>query len=209
MHEHTATHEERRAAVRAAVVILQRARTPSAGQLVTALAEPVAWRASRLGRSKLRSANLFLFIVISLVAMYGALAAGYVMTRLASDRDEKALAIVTSADAASYPMTAMSGFSPDARGAFWQMAGSPIGVLTLAHLPPVPDGAGYELLIRHGDRWKFLGVTTPDAHGGARLVVDDPELAVAPEAIQVTLETPTGDFTVESRSVMAWPESAS
>ena len=44
----------------------------------------------------------------------------------------------------------------------------------------------------------------PDAHGNGRLIAERPELATAPEAVQITIEPSSGSSSPSGSVVASW-----
>jgi hypothetical protein len=49
--------------------------------------------------------------------------------------------------------------------------------------------------------WRQIGTLAPDARGQARLVLEDPRFARAPEGLRLTLDDATGP----DPAIVAWP----
>lgn len=119
-------------------------------------------------------------------------------------RDERALTLVTASDAQNLRLGPVPGV-PDATHARYRgAAGRSIAVLTLSNFAPPPVGETYQAWVRHGTTWRSLGTVTPDATGAARLVAEDPALAVLPDAVQVTREPAGGSAAPSATVVAAW-----
>lgn len=79
--------------------------------------------------------------------------------------------------------------------------GNPTAVLTLAHFPPAPAGHRYAAWMAQDGAWRQIGTLAPDARGQARLVLEDPRFARAPEGLRLTLDDATGP----DPAIVAWP----
>ena len=121
------------------------------------------------------------------------------------DHKSRALELTTSSDVQPIRMTAAPGVPEAAHGNYRGRPGNDLAVITLSYLPPAPTGQGYQLWARHGDRWTSLGVTQVDPSGAARLIVERPELATPPDALEVTLEPIGGSPSPTGPVVIRWP----
>jgi hypothetical protein len=214
--------DERRAAVCEALDILRQARPrprphpePVARALFPQLTRQEAglqaprWitaRRIRIGQDEVSLDRLALLIVFILVGMYGILALQFVRTQTVADRNELAVALVTAKDVAPVRLAPASGVPGAANGTYWGRVGTDVAVLALSDLPPAPEGVRYRGWVRHADRWTSLGVASPDAVGGARLIAESPDLAFPPDALQVTLEQYDVSQVPLGPRVLTWPD---
>ena len=123
----------------------------------------------------------------------------YVQSQIALDRDERALTLVTTSDLAPLRLTpAASGVPAGAHANYRSRVENSLAVLTVEALPSPPAGRTYQAWVRHAATWTSLGTFSPQPDGSARLIAENPALAVAPEAVEITVEpsaasqTPTG-----------------
>lgn len=123
-------------------------------------------------------------------------------------RDERALALVTASDAQNLRLAPAAGVPEATHARYRGRAGSPIAVLTLSNFPAPPAGQTYQAWVRHGTTWRSLGVVTPDASGAARVIAEDPALAVLPDAVQVTREPAGGSVGPGAAIVAGWTAAA-
>lgn len=214
--------DERRAAVCEALDILSQAqpqrqpppqRAPAAPALFPKLTRQEAglevphWvtgRHIRIGQAELSLDRLSLLIVFILVGMYGIMALQSVSIQTVADRNERAVALVTAKDVVPLSLAATSGSPNAANGTYWGRVGTDIAVLTLSDLPPTPADVRYRVWVQHADRWTSIGVANPDAAGSARLIAESPQLAFAPDALQVTLEPYDSSPVPMGPSVLTW-----
>jgi hypothetical protein len=166
----------------------------------------ITGRRIRIGEDEVSLDKLALLIVFALVGMYGILALQYVRTQTVADRNELAVALVTAKDVVPLRLAATSAFPGAASGTYWGRVGADIAVLTLSDLPPAPEGVRYRWWVHYADRWTSIGVASPDAAGSASLIAERPELAFAPDALQVTLEPYDGSASPIGQSVLTWPD---
>jgi RNA polymerase sigma-70 factor (ECF subfamily) len=164
-------------------------------QVATALDVPLGTAKTRIrsGLAMLR-ANLAP-LAASLLAI-GIVATGlrYLQIQREYDRDERAVALVTTSDLTPLRLVpASSDIPPEAHANYRARPGNNLAVLTAEHLPA---GAQYEAWIRHGNQWTSLGTVTTDAAGTARLIAENPTLASPPDSIEIR----AGD-----QVVLAWP----
>lgn len=164
-------------------------------------------RRIRIGQDEVSLDRLALLIVFILVGMYGILALQYVRTQTVADRNELAVALVTAKDVAPLRLAPASGVQSAATGTYWGRAGTDVAVLTLSDLPPAPDGVQYRGWVNHADRWTSLGVARPDAAGNARLIAENPDLALAPDALRLSLEPHDASRVPTGPIVLIWSRS--
>ncbi|HET8999924.1 MAG TPA: sigma-70 family RNA polymerase sigma factor [bacterium] len=107
-------------------------------------------------------------------------------------RDTRALALLTSSETVAIRLTPAPGVPAATHAVYRGQPGVTIAVLTFDKFPPAPQGHTYQAWVRHGTRWISLGTARPDVEGDARLIVEGPELAALPDAIEVTREAAGG-----------------
>jgi hypothetical protein len=131
----------------------------------------------------------------------------FVQTQITLERDQRAIAMVTTSELVPLRLTPAASADVPAR-AHANYRGKPgvdIAVLSTELLPTPSAGQTYQAWVRHGDRWTSLGTFTPNADGTAQLIAQDPALTQAPDAVEITLErggnasAPTGEV------VLVWP----
>jgi RNA polymerase sigma-70 factor, ECF subfamily len=117
----------------------------------------------------------------------------------------RALRVVTSSEVVPIRLTAAPGVSPQTHAVYRGLPGNPTAVMTFEDFAPAPAGQVYRAWARYNGQWVALGTVTPDSAGDAMLIIERPETATPPEALQVTLEpvrgspTPTGPVVVRSQ----------
>ena len=129
----------------------------------------------------------------------------YVQSQIALDRDERALTLVTTSDLAPLRLTPAAAEIPSGAHANYRgRVENSLAVLTVEALPSPPVGRAYEAWVRHATTWTSLGTFSPQPDGSARLIAENSELAVAPEAIEVTIEPSAGSQAPTGPVVLAW-----
>ncbi len=123
-------------------------------------------------------------------------------------RDEHALALVTASDTQNLRLAPVPGVPEATHARYRGASGRAIAVLTLSNFAPPPAGQTYQAWARHGATWRSLGTVVPDASGAARLVIEDPALAVLPDGLQVTREPAGGSTAPGASVVVGWTSAA-
>lgn len=118
--------------------------------------------------------------------------------------DERALDLVTSSEVTPLRLEGTPAAPAGAHATYRARPGGELAVLTLSHFPAAPAGRTYQAWIRHRGAWIPLGTARPDASGHARLIVQSAELAVAPDALQITLEPEGGSSAPTGPPLAAW-----
>jgi RNA polymerase sigma-70 factor (ECF subfamily) len=213
----TVWQEHRRAVLRSAFAELSPPQRQAVGlaffedltheQVASVLNLPLGTAKTRIrdGLQKLRGklAPLSAVLTAILLAFLGVC---YRAERMALQRDERALALVTASDAENIRLAPAPGVPADTHARYRGRTGTALAVMTLSHFAPAPAGQIYQAWVLHQGVWTSLGTVQPDAGGGARLIAEGSRLAVLPEAIQVTLEPSGGSTTPSGPIVVAWPE---
>jgi RNA polymerase sigma-70 factor (ECF subfamily) len=96
----------------------------------------------------------------SLVVLVAALGLRQRTVRLAWERDERALALVTSSDTQDLRLGAVAGVARDTHARYRGRAGAPIAVVTLSHFTPAAAGRSYQLWALRGGAWSSLATVT-------------------------------------------------
>lgn len=130
-----------------------------------------------------------------------------VQTQVVLERDQRAIAMVTTSEVVPVRLTpaATSSVPAGAHANYRSRPGVDVGVLSTELLPAAPSGLTYQAWVRHGTTWTSLGTFTPNADGTAQVVAQDAALATPPEAVQVTLEPNSGAQAPGANVVLAWP----
>jgi RNA polymerase sigma-70 factor (ECF subfamily) len=120
-------------------------------------------------------------------------------------RHERALRMVTASDVVPRRLTAVPGVPATVHGTYRGRPGVALAVMTFSNFAPEPAGRVYRAWALFQGRWVALGNVHPDSRGSDMLVVEDPALAVPPEAVKVTLE-PVGAVSAPTGpTVIRWP----
>jgi len=135
-----------------------------------------------------------------LVAVVGVVvAARWNASRELAGLRERALRLVTSSDIVPLRLTAPGATPADTHATYRARPGTTVAVLTFAHFAPPPAGQAYVAWAQRNGRWRLLASVVPGEDGGALVVLEGPEIAVPPDALEVTLEpvgsldAPTGE----------------
>lgn len=179
----------------------------SHGEVARVLGLPLGTVKSRLrsGTALLRAKLAPLAAALLLLLLGVGLAARFLDKRPQLARDERALAMLTSSDAETLRLTAVSGVAAQTHATYRFRIGSETAVLTLSNFPQAARGETYVAWALYEGRWIPLGTARPDAAGKARLLAEGPAFAKRPDALEVTREgerigaSPTGTV------VVRWP----
>ncbi len=157
----------------------------------------------RAGLVKLR-ANLPPLVAGFVLGMIGLGILGglwYGRDRAEQARNARALALLTSSETVAIRLSAAPGVPAATHAVYRGQRGVTIAVLTFDMFSAAPQDKAYQAWVLRGQSWVSLGTVRPDARGDARLIVEGPEVAVLPDALQVTLE-PAGGSRVPSGPVI-------
>lgn len=121
-------------------------------------------------------------------------------------RQEHALALLTSSETQSIrvPAVAGGGAPANAHASYRAQSGVSVAVVAAEHLPAAPANSTYQAWARIDGAWQSLGTFQPNADGSAILIAEGPVWATLPDAIQVTLEPTGGASQPGPRTVLAW-----
>jgi RNA polymerase sigma-70 factor, ECF subfamily len=175
-------------------------------QVARALDVPLGTAKTRI-RSGLQIMRTYLApMAASLLALgLGVIGFQLVQTQITLERDARAIALVTTSELTPLRLTPVSGSVP--AGAHANYRGRPgvdIAVVSTELLPAAPSGETYRAWARHGDTWTSLGTFAVAADGSAQVVAEDPALATAPDAVEITLEHGQGARAPSGDVVLAW-----
>jgi hypothetical protein len=159
----------------------------------------------RAGLQQLRGRLTPLVAAAALVGLLASFGVRYQSDWQAYQRDERALALVTSSDTQAIRVTAAPGVSDETHGVYRGQPGAAIAVMTFSSFTPPASGLVYQAWVLHGATWTSLGTFTPAADGHARLIAEGSDLATMPDAIRVTLEPASGSPTPSGPTLIAWP----
>lgn len=177
-------------------------------QVASALDVPLGTAKTRI-RSGLQILRMQLAPVAASLFALGLAVLGfrYVQSQIALDRDERALTLVTTSDLAPLRLTpaASSGVPAGAHANYRSRVDNNLAVLNVEALPAPPAGQTYVAWVRHGTTWTSLGTFSPRPDGSARLIAENPALAAAPEALEITVEPSAGSQAPTGQVVLAWP----
>lgn len=142
----------------------------------------------------------------SLVVLVAAFGLRQRATRLAWERDERALALVTSSDTLDLRLGAAPNVARETHARYRGRAGAPIAVVTLSHFAPAAPGHAYQMWALRAGTWSSLGTVVPGDDGTARIVVEDSGLATLPDRLSITLEPAGGSAQPSTDVVVQWPD---
>ncbi len=143
-------------------------------------------------------------IAVALLSLLALLGIRYQAEQQAYVRDQAALLMVTLSDSTATHVPPVPGVPPETHGSYRSRLSSPVAVLALHNFPPAPQGKTYQGWVLHQGNWISLGTVLPDANGNAVLIAENPGLAVAPEAIQVTLEPVGASSAPTGPVIISW-----
>jgi RNA polymerase sigma-70 factor, ECF subfamily len=210
--------DERRSAVRGALQILPQPQREAVAlafldeltheEVANALRVPLGTTKTRIrtGLLKLRVELMSLGVAVLLAGLSGGLAWRSFNAQLGYDRDERALALVTTSDLVPLRLAPAPAaeLPAEAHGHYRSRPDAPIAVLTVSSLPPAPAGAFYQAWMATAGQWTSLGILHLDETGATRLISEGQALAAAPDVVQVTLEAAQGHPAPTGRTVLIW-----
>jgi RNA polymerase sigma-70 factor (ECF subfamily) len=164
-------------------------------QVARALDVPLGTAKTRI-RSGLQILRLQLAPIAASLLGLGLAIVGfqYVQTRVTLDREERAIALVTTSELVPLRLVPTSSSVPvGAHANYRGREGNAVAVLSVEALP----AGTYQAWVRHADRRTSMGTFSVDKDGNARLIAENTELSTPPDAVEITLE-PAGT------PVLAW-----
>jgi RNA polymerase sigma factor (sigma-70 family) len=218
--EDVLAREERREALRRAVASLPPVQQQALGlaffnelthkQVAATLEVPLGTAKTRI-RTGIRNLRTMLAPVAAALVLLlglGTLAVRDLMQRMAFERDERALTLLTSSELVDRRLTpAASGLPAEAHGHYRARDGVSTVVLSVTSLSAAPAGQVYAGWALIGDRWLPLGTVAPDANGTGRVIAESPDLARPPDLVEITLQSTPGGESPSGRPILAWRSS--
>src|SRR6266705_5331199 len=158
----------------------------------------------RTGLQKLRGTLGPQWAALAALCLLGVLGVRYWSEQATVARYDRALSMMTASDSVNLRLSPMPGTSEATHARYRGRPGAVIAVVTLSQFPPPPTGETYQVWVRHGAAWTSLGTVEPDAGGSARLIAENPALAVLADGLEVTLEPRSGSAIPGERVIVAW-----
>ena len=212
-----AWHAFRREAVRSAVNKLPPAQRQALSlaffddltqdQVANMLNVPLGTVKTRI-RTAMQSLRLHLATLVVSLTLVGALGVGgliYQGERSTLERNERAVSMLASSETKSLHLSPAAGISKTTHGSYRSRAGIGLAVLAMEDVQSAPAGKSYQGWVLRQGTWLSLGTLHPDVNGHGLLISEDPRLAAAPEAAQVTLEPVSGSLIPSEAVVVVWP----
>jgi RNA polymerase sigma-70 factor (ECF subfamily) len=212
-----AWRDYRRTAVRGAVASLPQPQRQALGlaffedltheQVASVLNLPLGTAKTRIrsGLLKLRRNLAPLGAGVVLIAVVSAEGIRYRMEVATQVQDDRALALLTDSTTQALRLVGGPGAGAETHAVYRGHAGFTIAVLNAEHFSAPPVGHVYRAWIEHDGVWTSLGAIKPDRSGAARLIAENQAVAVAPDAVQITVEPAAGSHSPSGPVVVAWP----
>jgi RNA polymerase sigma factor (sigma-70 family) len=158
----------------------------------------------RAGLQKLRGTLGSQWAALAALCLLGALGVRYWTEHAMLGRYDRALSMVTASDSVNLRLGPVPGTAEETHARYRGRPGAGIAVVTFSGFPLAPSGETYQMWVRHGATWTSLGTIEPDARGSARLIAEDPTLAMLPDGLEVTREPRNGSAQPSARVIVAW-----
>ncbi len=139
-----------------------------------------------------------------LVAVLAGLGVRLHQQAVTADRGSRALAFVTASDITTVHLGPAPGAPRETHGNYRGRPGTPLAVMALHNLPPLPAGKTYQAFILVRGTWTGVGTARPDASGNALLIGEGPAFTALPDAVRVTVEPAGGSHSPTGTAVIEW-----
>jgi RNA polymerase sigma-70 factor (ECF subfamily) len=214
--DETAWRDHRRRAVRAAVDALPPAQRQALRvaffdeltreQAAEFLGLPVGTVKTRVraALTSLRVALVPYAVAVALAAAGGVAAVRGGRARDEADQRERALRLVASSDVVPLRLTAVGATPQETHATYRGRPGTAVAVITFSHFAPPPEGRVYVAWARRAGRWTPLGAAPLDGSGAALVIVEGPDVATAPDALEVTVEPSAAGDAPTGEPVVRW-----
>jgi len=158
----------------------------------------------RAGLQKLRGSLAPYGAALVALSLLVALGVRYRAEQASLARYDRTVAMLTASDSVNLRLAPTAGTSETTHARYRGRPGAALAVVTFSSFAAAPANTTYQVWVRHGATWTSLGTVEPDVTGSARVISEDPALAVLPDAVEVTLEPRAGSATPGERVVVAW-----
>lgn len=208
--------EERRSAVRGALQVLPQPQREAVAlafldeltheEVASSLRVPLGTTKTRIrsGLTKLRIELMAVGVAVVMTAVSGGTIWRYFAAEMSFQRDERALALVTTSDLVPVRLEPVVDLPAGAHGHYRARTGAQVAVLTVSNLPPAPAGSAYRGWVSEAGQWFPLGTLSLDDAGASRLITEGPQLATQPDAVEVTLESNETASVPAGHAVLVW-----
>jgi RNA polymerase sigma-70 factor (ECF subfamily) len=157
----------------------------------------------RAGLRRLRAqlAPLALVLLAALAAVFG------VRVRhqnAARQREQRALALVTSSNTVTRRLTAAAGVPAETHAAFRSGPDGDLAVLNFEHFAPAPPGQTYRAWLLRDGVWQALGNAHLNDEGDAMLIIQGDAVIGTPQQLEVTLESSPDVSAPSGPVIVSW-----
>jgi RNA polymerase sigma-70 factor (ECF subfamily) len=176
-------------------------------QVATVLSLPLGTTKSRI-RAGLQTLRGKLALVVAMLALATSATLFGLRDqeqRSTLQREDRALALVTSSDTQSARLLAAPAAPPEAHAVYRGRSGADVAVMTFSYLPELPAGQVYQVWAHQNGAWVSLGFVQPNPQGTTRLILESSAVTAFPDALQVTREPAPGSPAPSGPPVVAWP----